>query len=71
MAFHYAGLVSWEEHTIGKAAKDGAVVWIDGQRYEQRTDGTYVYEDYTLGPCKKVLHRDGGTKAQDYAEEHD
>lgn len=68
MAFHYAGLVSWESYTIDKVAKGSEVVWIDNQLYEGKEDGTYVYEDYTLGPCKKVLHLDGGKRADEDEE---
>lgn len=64
MAFHFAGLVSWEGWTIDKVAKGKEVVWIDNQLYEKKDDGTYVYEDYSLGPCKKVLHLDGGKRAE-------
>lgn len=69
MAFHYVGLVSWESCTIDKVAKGSEVVWIDNQLYEGKEDGTYVYEDHTLGPCKKVLHLDGGKRA--YQENKD
>ncbi len=31
MAFHYAGLVSWEETEIEKVAKGAEVVWINEQ----------------------------------------
>lgn len=71
MAFHYAGLVSWESCALDKVAKGKEVVWIDNQLYERALDGTYVYEDYTLGPCKKVLHFDGGTQAKQYQEENE
>lgn len=70
MAFHYAGLVSWEEAELGKVAKGKEVVWIDTQLYEKKDNGTYVYEDNTVGPCKKVLHLDGGERAKKYAEEN-
>lgn len=68
MAFHYAGLVSWECCEIDKVAKGKEVVWIDGQLYEKKKDGTYVYEDHTMGPCKKVLHLDNGKRAEQYEE---
>lgn len=71
MAFHYAGLVSWEEAEIDKVAKGKEVVWISNQLFEKKTDGTYVYEDNTVGPCKKVLHLDGGKRAQEYEESGD
>ncbi len=71
MAFHYAGLVSWESHTIDKVAKGKEVLWISEQLYEKKDDGTYVYEDYSLGPCKKVLHLDDGKRAEQYEEEQE
>jgi hypothetical protein len=66
MAFHYAGLVSWEEAEIEKVAKGKEVVWVSEQLYEGKPDGTFVYEDYSVGPCKKILHLDGGKRAEDY-----
>lgn len=71
MAFHFAGLVSWEKWWIDRAAKGGEVVWLDGQLYERKEDGTYVYEDHTLGYCKKVLHLDDGKEADKYTKEND
>lgn len=71
MAFHYAGFVSWEKYDIDKVAKGGEVLWIDNQVYEKKQDGTYVYKDYTLGPCKKVLYLDGGKQAQQYEVENE
>lgn len=68
LAFHYAGLVSWEEVNLDKVAKGREVLWVDGQLYEKKDDGTYVYEDYTLGPCKKVIHLDAGKSARAYKE---
>lgn len=62
MAFHYAGLVSWEKWEIDRVSKDGKRLWIDGQLYERQRDGTFLYSDNTLGPCSKVLYIDGGKK---------
>lgn len=66
LAFHYAGLVSWEPCEIEKVAKGKEVLWISNQLYEKKDDGTYVYEDFSLGPCKKVIHLDGGKRATEY-----
>lgn len=69
LAFHFAGLVSWDRLEIDRVAKGGEVLWIDGQLYERKYDGTFVYEDNTLGPCKKVVHVDGGKLADKNKEE--
>lgn len=69
LAFHYAGLVSWESATIEKVAQGKEVVWIDEQLYEKK-GSTYVYEDFSVGHCKKILHLDGGKKAKAYEQEN-
>lgn len=69
LAFHYAGLVSWEVVTIEKVTKDGKSIYIDGSDWvhDLKPNGTYENFDPTFG-AKRVIHLDGGKKALDNAE---
>lgn len=69
-AFHYAGLVTYEQHSIAKVRGDRVWTEDSNQEFNRNAAGEYVYTDNnTVEPARKVLTLDGGAYARKHASD--